>query len=885
MIWGKTRLGGGGNGRGPTSAAASAARIGIITALFYSRKRHRRHSKSTAFAWARSSWHVALCAGFGLVLVFALRLSARTTSSSFSSSSSSSSSSSTPTDDPLGGVVVAAVLVINLARRTDRWHRISQHLGTHHDQRLHSLKIERIEAVDGHNTSQVDFAQMVVDGNLRQRAFESVMHKGRRVWGQDMTAGACGCFLSHIKAWERALQLEASVLVLEDDVELVLSLFERLFPRALQDLPQNFGLLYLGDMAKDTLTIHKTRYSATLDRLSRPLWGTYAYVVSPRAARRLLFHAYPIDVQVDSYIKQVAELYEENMPNFVVAKDVVYTDNSESRDTDAQQKYVVAKHGERDAGRERQKKRPRRYHVLSSQASAPTTLLKFDPPNATPQAVMYHDVGEATTRFAPVLKSYTDVLDHDLSSSGDLAHRAQLQRWLLCLLVAAHHGGGLCFTEPFVVLRSIDHLLQDVQVGVFTASSSSSSRSRGVVVGESASPPPTPIAKSPSQGMEPLLSVVYAASSSPARIAVRAALSSIARLMMMKTTTNSSSARRHWAQTMASGNQFHDDASSTVAIFPPHFFDPLVPLQRPCRCQRGWAAVAASSAVAQEYEEDSHELEACQSRCDRRVAPPYAAGYRVFHGSTTGVGNPSASSPVRTLHVVMWPSSTKKTTTRQRLNNNLERWRRLHPWPTWRIVVHDGIDDHHHDYYPPVLKASRNCSRAGQRHPTSTNIITSLVSACVGLDAVEKYGGVYVDLDQAAPRRALVPGLLSQSWSQQVVDGRRGGGAPAVALSKTRANEKQEFLRPDVLGFNTVETKQHLSSSFFAAPAPNHPVIRRLSVACWRAVNLLLKDDRDAEMMAQSDVAAALLEMQQAIMDDAWSVRFYVESDVFFYTE
>jgi hypothetical protein len=71
---------------------------------------------------------------------------------------------------------------------------------------------------------------MVVDGHLRQRAYESVMSNGRRVWGQEMTAGARECLLSHAQAWERAVSLNESILVLEDDVVLVFVHIRRVLP-------------------------------------------------------------------------------------------------------------------------------------------------------------------------------------------------------------------------------------------------------------------------------------------------------------------------------------------------------------------------------------------------------------------------------------------------------------------------------------------------------------------------------------------------------------------------------------------------------------------------------------------------------------------------------
>jgi GR25 family glycosyltransferase involved in LPS biosynthesis len=509
-------------------------------------------------------------------------------------------------------IIVKRVFVANLSRRPDRWRGISSELRS----LSNALQIERLDAVDGHHGG-LNFAQMVVDGQLRHRAFETVINTQRRTWGQDVTRGSVGCFLSHAKAWERASTLNQSILVLEDDVSIAAPAnFRHHLTLALQELPPNFGLMYLADMAQDNATIHKSRYSAHLTRISRPLWGTYAYVISPVAARRLLFHMYPIGMQVDSYIKQVAEVYGKNdMPNFVASHDLVSTDNSETRDTDTQ---VVGEKSSRKATSilsYHVLMTPEEANVVRHSAAAPhkrllTTMLPG-------MAVAYH-TEQSAAEYA---------VDLGLLNASDKLC-PQLRRWLLCVAVSITQGGGLCFTEPAYIARSIHHLLGgDTEFAVFMTkniSSKTPSRPERNHVGD----------------IDILPSVVFARSVLSATQARRIASAVLAH--------HRQTGKHDCSQALAVPRQIvesiflSNNKDATAAIFPPHLFDPLLPMQRPCRCTADdWRALSSSE----------QSPIACQSRCDRMVVPVYAAGYI---NMTTSASSSSVSMKTsKHLHILI----------------------------------------------------------------------------------------------------------------------------------------------------------------------------------------------------------------------------------------
>jgi GR25 family glycosyltransferase involved in LPS biosynthesis len=125
------------------------------------------------------------------------------------------------------------VLVINLARRPDRWQRACQILAEHG-----SLGPRRIEAVDG---------QQLPAGKL---------------W----SGGAVGCLRSHALCHEIVLTEQPhSALVLEDDFAAPDDLGRRL--GALRAAAPEWDLLVLGQLWG---------------------WGAFAYATTPRASRIML---------------------------------------------------------------------------------------------------------------------------------------------------------------------------------------------------------------------------------------------------------------------------------------------------------------------------------------------------------------------------------------------------------------------------------------------------------------------------------------------------------------------------------------------------------------------------------------------------------------------
>ena len=68
-------------------------------------------------------------------------------------------------------------------------------------------KAQRIEGIDGSSLYAEDILPFVVDKNWRDP-----------YWNRRTTKGEVGCVLAHLKAWTLCIELNTSIIILEDDI-------------------------------------------------------------------------------------------------------------------------------------------------------------------------------------------------------------------------------------------------------------------------------------------------------------------------------------------------------------------------------------------------------------------------------------------------------------------------------------------------------------------------------------------------------------------------------------------------------------------------------------------------------------------------------------------
>jgi len=189
-------------------------------------------------------------------------------------------------------------VVVNLARRPDRWKSIQRTLNALEGG---PLRFERLEAVDGSNGVPLELVarSWSTARNWRYvvRVFEGGEECGYMQKELDLTPGERGCAASHIVAWRRCAQASGPLMILEDDAAPLKGFMHSLRKALAGVQTESPDILYLGY----TQASPWRRKVSNLLREADYLWTTVAYVLWPPGAQKLLAKL-PVDQPVDNFM-------------------------------------------------------------------------------------------------------------------------------------------------------------------------------------------------------------------------------------------------------------------------------------------------------------------------------------------------------------------------------------------------------------------------------------------------------------------------------------------------------------------------------------------------------------------------------------------------------
>lgn len=131
---------------------------------------------------------------------------------------------------------------------------------------------------------------------------------------KDLKNGEIACFLSHQKVWKMIANSDNDdwVLVLEDDAKPIKDWKVKL-DEGLKEIPNNFGIVYLGGGRKDTMKRVIERRKIDINKfnfleekslgkyteLCNPVVYTHAYMIKPSTAKHLLKSIINIELPID----------------------------------------------------------------------------------------------------------------------------------------------------------------------------------------------------------------------------------------------------------------------------------------------------------------------------------------------------------------------------------------------------------------------------------------------------------------------------------------------------------------------------------------------------------------------------------------------------------
>lgn len=132
--------------------------------------------------------------------------------------------------------------------------------------------------------------------------------------GRNLSLGELGCFASHYSLWQKCVELETPIIILEDDV-LILDNFRDFYQHANQFI-EKYPFIWLHKNYRDNKKmIIDTIANLSIAKFYRDYFCAMGYIITPTAAKQLLKYCeewiYPVD-------DQMARFYENKIENLAI---------------------------------------------------------------------------------------------------------------------------------------------------------------------------------------------------------------------------------------------------------------------------------------------------------------------------------------------------------------------------------------------------------------------------------------------------------------------------------------------------------------------------------------------------------------------------------------
>lgn len=132
--------------------------------------------------------------------------------------------------------------------------------------------------------------------------------------GRNLSLGELGCFASHYSLWQKCVELNTPIIVLEDDV-LILDHFKSFYHHADQFVAKYSFLWLHKNYRDDKKVIIDTIANLSVAKFYRDYFCAMGYLITPTAAKQLLKYCeewiYPVD-------DQMARFYENKIENLAL---------------------------------------------------------------------------------------------------------------------------------------------------------------------------------------------------------------------------------------------------------------------------------------------------------------------------------------------------------------------------------------------------------------------------------------------------------------------------------------------------------------------------------------------------------------------------------------
>ena len=188
------------------------------------------------------------------------------------------------------------IYLINLKRRPDRLHNFLEH---YKKSDFKNETVIKFDAIDG---SKLDVDSVSLS-ELAKAELQQLETTGFRTKHYQLTKGAIGCYLSHVKIWENVLKHKyENVLIFEDDAKIPDNLNAKIHEN-MQFIPNDWDIVLLGYVCK------KCRKYENYHEVERFML-THCYMINRNAIIKIMNSntLFPITQQIDALMSELSSI-------------------------------------------------------------------------------------------------------------------------------------------------------------------------------------------------------------------------------------------------------------------------------------------------------------------------------------------------------------------------------------------------------------------------------------------------------------------------------------------------------------------------------------------------------------------------------------------------
>lgn len=233
--------------------------------------------------------------------------------------------------------------LINLKRRYDRLTRSSEILNSYN---FNFFK--RFEAVDGSKIDDNKLKEI-----LSKDAYNKLYFKTRETHEQ-LTIGGVGCALSHIELWKQLVNSPYDkMLIFEDDIDINWDLYytiEYIFNKFKKDNIDFDIFLFSVNCPFGNECFQKVNYPLKLFNYKLYkvfyFWSTACYIITKKAAKKLLKNVFPLKKQIDQYMADYCnELKIYTIKPYIVTQSILTKTDIQNNCKECNTKLMFYKNG------------------------------------------------------------------------------------------------------------------------------------------------------------------------------------------------------------------------------------------------------------------------------------------------------------------------------------------------------------------------------------------------------------------------------------------------------------------------------------------------------------------------------------------------------------